>query len=65
MAAKTQRATKTENFLLGKSWKIDSIQSAMKIVEEEFTPLSDARSDAESRRIAASNLLLKFLNETN
>jgi xanthine dehydrogenase small subunit len=65
MAAKTQRATKTENFLLGKSWKIDSIQSAMKIVEEEFTPLSDARSDAESRRIAASNLLLKFFNETN
>jgi xanthine dehydrogenase small subunit len=65
MAAKTQRALKAESFLNGKIWDVESINKAMTIIEEEFTPLSDARSDAESRRIAASNLLLKFFNETN
>lgn len=64
MAAKTQRAERAANFLLNKKWDLNSIEQAMEIIEEEFTPLSDARSDATSRRIAASNLLLKFFNDT-
>jgi xanthine dehydrogenase small subunit len=65
MAANTQRAIKAEGFLKNKIWTMDNIQKAMEIIEGEFTPLSDARSDATTRRIAASNLLLKFYNETN
>lgn len=64
MAAQTQRARLAEAFLQGKAWSMENIQQAMGIVEQEFTPLSDARSDAESRKIAASNLLLKFYHQT-
>jgi xanthine dehydrogenase small subunit len=64
MAAQTQRAPSAEAFLQGKVWSMENIQQAMGMVEQEFTPLSDARSDAESRKIAASNLLLKFYHQT-
>ena len=64
MAARTQRATKAEKYLTGKSWSREHVFKAMEIIEEEFTPLSDARSDKEARKIAASNLLLKFYNQT-
>ncbi|TVQ13644.1 MAG: xanthine dehydrogenase small subunit [Bacteroidetes bacterium] len=64
MAAKTQRATRTETFLLWEPWEEKQIHKAMKLVEEEFTPLSDARAHKEARKIAASNLLLKFYNDT-
>lgn len=65
MAATTQRALQTEEFLRGKAWSVENIEKAMTLVEDEYQPLSDARSDAQSRRIAASNLLLKFYNETH
>jgi xanthine dehydrogenase small subunit len=64
MAAKTQRAVMASEFLKGKTWELKNIEQAMSIIEDEFSPLSDARSDALSRKIAASNLLLKFFNET-
>jgi xanthine dehydrogenase small subunit len=64
MAAQTQRARSAETFLQGKAWNMENIQQAMSMVEKEFTPISDARSDAEARKIAASNLLLKFFNQT-
>ncbi|HKC67060.1 MAG TPA: hypothetical protein VKG26_02440 [Bacteroidia bacterium] len=35
------------------------------MVAEDFTPISDARSGAEFRSVAAKNLLLKFWNETH
>ncbi|TVQ94711.1 MAG: xanthine dehydrogenase small subunit, partial [Bacteroidetes bacterium] len=64
MAAQTQRARSAESFLQGKVWNMENILPAMAMVEKEFTPLSDARADAESRKIAASNLLLKFYHQT-
>ena len=64
MAAKTQRALKAEQFLSGKSWTREHILQAMDSIEKEFTPLSDARSDKEARKIAASNLLMKFYIQT-
>ncbi len=64
MAAKTQKAIKAGEYLKGKIWSLKNIEHAMSIIEDEFTPLTDARSDASTRRIAASNLLLKFFNET-
>jgi xanthine dehydrogenase small subunit len=64
MADRPKRAAKTEVFLAGKQWNRETIQEAMSIVETEFSPISDARSGAEFRTIAARNLLLKFWSET-
>jgi xanthine dehydrogenase small subunit len=64
MAATTKRAIKTEDALKGKKWTRENVESAMKILEEEFNPLSDARSEAIFRRTAATNLLMKFYQET-
>ncbi|MFA5781038.1 MAG: hypothetical protein WC868_02090 [Bacteroidales bacterium] len=49
----------------GKKWSRESVKAAMDILAEEFTPLSDARSEAEFRRMAAKNLLMKFYLGTN
>ncbi len=65
MAETPKRAKKTENFLLGKTWNQLAINEAMEILYKEFTPLSDARSGKEFRRLAAKNLLLKFYTETS
>ncbi len=65
MAETTKRARKVEQFLIGKKWERESIEQAMPLVDTEFTPISDARSGAEFRRVAARNLLLKFWNDTN
>ncbi len=64
MAAQTLRAAKTEKFLNGKEWTRATVEQAMEILYSEFTPISDARSFAETRSIAARNLLLKFWSET-
>jgi len=60
MAAITNRAYKTEDFLLGKVWEKPIVEEAMEILEVEFTPLSDARAEAVGRKLLAKNLLLKF-----
>lgn len=60
MAAITYRAYQTEEFLLGKSWDRNLIEQAMEILAEEFAPISDARAEAEGRKLLAKNLLLKF-----
>lgn len=65
MAAHTKRAVQTEAFLMGKIWDEANVTQAAKILESEFTPLSDARSGAGFRSIAARNLLLKFFEESN
>ena len=65
MAAITKRATKAKQYLTGKLWVRSTVEQAMKIIAEEFTPISDARSGAEFRTIASKNLLLKFWTETN
>ncbi len=64
MAERVKRATAAEQFLMGKRWERDTIEQAMPLIDQEFTPLSDARGSAEFRRIAARNLLLKFWDET-
>lgn len=64
MAAMTKRARQAEAFLIGKPWSREHVEAAMDLVEAEFTPISDARSGKEGRRIMARNLLLKFWAET-
>jgi xanthine dehydrogenase small subunit len=63
MAEMTKRAPKTEAFLTGKSWTRGQIEEAMEILGGEFMPISDARSEAEFRKLAARNLLMKFFLE--
>ncbi len=65
MAATTKRATEAEVFLMGNEWTRENIEQAMPMIEKAFTPISDARSGAEFRSIAAKNLLMKFWNETS
>ena len=65
MADVPKRALKTEEYLKEKKWNRDTVNEAMEILYNEFTPISDARSDAEARRLAARNLLLKFWIETS
>ena len=60
MADRPKRATKTVDFLTGKSWSKQTIEEAVKTIEKEFNPISDARASAEARTIMAKNLLLKF-----
>jgi xanthine dehydrogenase small subunit len=64
MAAVPARAVKTETDLRGKKWSGPVVNAARKLLMEEFDPISDMRSDAETRRLLAGNLLLKFWNET-
>jgi len=65
MAAVTKRAAKAEALLMGNEWTRENVEQAMELIAGEFTPLSDARSGAEFRSVAAKNLLLKFWNETH
>jgi len=65
MAERPKRATRTETFLIGKSWQREVVEEAMDVLDEEFTPISDVRSGAAFRKIAARNLLLKFWSETS
>jgi len=65
MAEICKRAAKTEDFLLNKDWEMTNIDEAAQILYNEFTPLSDARSGEQFRRLAARNLLLKFYYETS
>jgi len=65
MADQPKRASETEHYLLWKPWTRATVEHARKILVHEFTPISDARSGAEYRKIVAGNLLLKFYTETS
>jgi xanthine dehydrogenase small subunit len=65
MADKPKRARNTEKYFFGKPWTRPFVENAMKLLSEEFMPLSDARAGAEYRNLVACNLLLKFYAETS
>lgn len=64
MAAMPLRASEAEGFLTGKTWKRENVEKAANMVSGAFQPISDARAEAESRRIMAANLLIKFWEDT-
>jgi xanthine dehydrogenase small subunit len=64
MADCVKHATKTEQFLIGKSWKRQVVEEARLLIHDDFIPISDARGSAEFRITAAKNLLLKFWVDT-
>lgn len=64
MAERVKRVEKVEEFLIGKKWMRESVGRALPLIDQSFTPISDARAGAEFRRLAARNLLMKFWFET-
>ena len=65
MAEMTKYAVQTEKFLIGKNWSRETVEEAMPVLKSEFTPISDARSGAQFRSIAARNILLKFWKDSS
>jgi xanthine dehydrogenase small subunit len=61
MADRPKRAASTEKFLMNKPWTKETIVMAQDFIEKDFTPISDARSGAEYRMLAAKNLLMKLV----
>ena len=65
MAATPKRATSVEKALIGKSWSLETVESAMKEFANDYRPLTDWRASADYRLLAASNLLKRFYLETS
>ena len=63
MAEMPKRAVQTELFLLKKKFERATIETAMKILYDEFMPITDARASDVGRRLMARNLLMKFYND--
>lgn len=57
MAATPKRATHTETALLGQPWSLATIDAALPVLAEDYTPLSDMRASADYRLTVARNLL--------
>jgi len=57
------RLPRTEQFLIGKRFALESFEAAGAIAREEITPISDVRGSADFRRQLASNILKKFYYE--
>jgi xanthine dehydrogenase small subunit len=64
MAATPARARKTEAALVGAAWNTASVDQAVALLEQDFTPLSDHRASAWYRMNVAKNLLRGFFEET-
>jgi xanthine dehydrogenase small subunit len=58
------RLPKTEEFLRGKPFTLETFKSAGVIARSEITPLSDVRGSSDFRYQLAENVLLKFYYET-
>ena len=63
MAGVVKRAMAVEDALRGKPWTLDTIQAALPAFDQDFTPISDVRADANYRREVARNLLLRYWHE--
>lgn len=60
VAATVIRLPKTEAFLLGKPFSLESFQAAGRIARSEISPISDVRASAAYRLQLAENILLKL-----
>lgn len=65
MAAIPQRAHHTEQALLHQAWEQATIEQAMPVLAQDYTPLTDMRASSAYRLSVARNLLLKFYLQTS
>lgn len=63
VAAIPKRATRTEDFLLGRILDGATVDAACALLREEFTPLDDHRGSADYRRELCASLFVKFVEE--
>ena len=61
---KEARAAQTEAFLLGQAWTEDNLVIAMRLLSDDYAPLSDMRASHTYRMTTAQNLLRRFWLET-
>lgn len=64
VAAVVLQLPKTEAYLKGKPFSLDTFRVAGAIAREEITPLSDVRGSRDYRLQLAENILVKFYYET-
>jgi len=64
MAATPQRAAQTEAFLRGQVWSEENLAIAMRLLADDYAPLSDMRASNTYRMTTAQNLLRRFWLET-
>ena len=62
VAATTVRARRTEAALLGQPWNRRTLDAALGVLADEFTPINDVRASAEYRRGLVTGLLEKFFD---
>ncbi len=65
MAATVKPAANAEQALTGKSWTLETVETAMRELDKDFEPISDMRATADYRKRVAKNLLRRFYLETN
>jgi len=58
------RLPKTEAFLSGQEYKLETFKNAGEVAREEISPISDVRGSAAFRNRLAENMLVKFFYET-
>jgi xanthine dehydrogenase small subunit len=64
MAATPKRAVFVEQALEGHPWTDETIKAAIKLFEQDYTPMSDMRASARYRMQIARNLLLRYFAES-
>lgn len=60
---RSMRLTRTEDFLSGRPFALETFSEAGRVLRNEIEPISDVRGSAEYRSMLAENLLLKFFHE--
>jgi xanthine dehydrogenase small subunit len=58
------RARSTEALLLGALWNAATVERAVAVLRDEFTPIDDLRASAAYRRTVLGNLLRRCFHET-
>ena len=64
VAATPVRAQQTEAALQGQPWTEATVQQAMRVLQAEFSPISDMRASGNYRRTVLGNLLQRFWLES-
>lgn len=64
VAATPVRAQQTEAALQGQPWTEATVQQAMRVLQAEFSPISDMRASGGYRRTVLGNLLQRFWLES-
>jgi len=58
-------AFKTQKYLIGKELNLKNIEISKKIIEKDFTPLTDVRASSSYRKLVSKNLMERFFLEIN